>query len=109
MNLSRHATIAKSKLSDYLLRWRPENDKSGFLAKAGYTQRDADCLERDIREQLLSHDAKFESNTEYGDVFSVTGSLTGPNGNRISVISIWMVESTTGETKFITLYPAKEY
>ena len=109
MKLPLSATISASKLTDYLLRWRPENDKSGFLAKAGYTQADADQLEHDIREQLLPQETKFEATSEYGDMYSITGPLSGPNGNTIRVISIWMIESGTGETKFITLYPASEH
>jgi hypothetical protein len=62
-----------------------------------------------MREQLLPQEAKFEATTEYGDMYSITGPLRGPNGNRIRVISIWMIESVTGGTKFITLYPTKEH
>ena len=37
MKLPADAVIAREKLTRYLLRKLPENDKSGFLAMAGYT------------------------------------------------------------------------
>jgi len=41
MKLSPNAVIAVEKKANYLLQWRPESDKSQFLASAGYTERDA--------------------------------------------------------------------
>ena len=108
MKLHRNATIAHEKMVNYLLQWRPENDKSRFLGSAGYTEKDGEQLAQDIRDQLLSLEAKFEETTEYGDMYSIMGLLIGPNGRAIHVMSIWMVESITNETKFITLYPKKE-
>ena len=33
--------------------------------------------------------------------------LTGPNGGRLRVVTIWMNEEETGTTKFVTLLPDK--
>ena len=68
MRLPSDAVIAIEKMADYLLRWRPENDKSQFLAQAGYTEQDADQLAADIRRQLLTLEASFEESTEYGEM-----------------------------------------
>jgi hypothetical protein len=73
MKLSPDAVIAYEKVRDYLLEWRAENDKSLFLARAGYTKKDFERLADDIREQLLSLDANYEESTEYGQMFSITG------------------------------------
>lgn len=108
MKLPSDAIIAIEKMTNYLLQWRPENDKSRFLAHAGYTEQHADRLASDIRQQLLRLEAEFEETTEYGEMYSIIGSLIGPNGRMLRVASIWMTESATGQTKFITLYPAKE-
>ena len=83
----------------------PENDKSRFLAKAGYTPAHARQLASDICHQLLPLEAAFEEATEYGNKYRISGSLTGPNGQALRVVSIWMTENVTGVTKFITLYP----
>jgi hypothetical protein len=108
MILPANAVIARAKVVSYLLAWRRENDKSGFLAQAGYTAADGDPLAQDIRRQLLPLEADFEETTDYGDMYRIRGTLIGPNGRVLRVVSIWMKENTTGTTKFITLYPDTE-
>jgi hypothetical protein len=108
VKLPADAVIAKAKVADYLLEWRPENDKSRFLAQVGYTSEHANQLAEDIRHQLLPLEAEFEESTEYGDKYRIVGALVGPNGRTLRVVSVWMIEAATGTTKFLTLYPAKE-
>ena len=108
MKLPADAAIAKAKVANYLLQWRPENGKSRFLAQAGYTSEHADQLAEDIRHQLLPLEAEFEESTEYGDKYRIVGALIGPNGRTLPVVSVWMIEAATRTTKFLTLYPAKE-
>ncbi len=107
MRLPADAVIAREKLTEYLLLRRPEDDKSAFLALAGYSLDNAGRLMADIREQLMPLDAELIENTEYGAKFSLAGVLIGPNGRTLRVVTIWMTEEATGETKFITLYPDK--
>jgi hypothetical protein len=70
--------------------------------------------EERARERLLSlgpqglTDAEHEETTEYGDTYRICGTLSGPNGRVLRVVSIWMTESATGTTKFITLYPERK-
>ena len=108
MKLPANAVIARAKLTGYLLRKLPENDKSGYLAQAGYTPENPERLETNLRHQILTQDAAFMEPTEYGGKFSIHGELTGPNGRTLKVVTIWMTEDASGLTKFITLYPAKE-
>ncbi len=65
-------------------------------------------LERDLRKQILTLDAKLTENTEYGSMYEIRGKLTGPNGTGLKVVTIWMMDDITYQTKFITLYPDKE-
>ena len=106
MKLPADAFIAPEKLTRYLLRWRPEDDKSAFLAKAGYTVENSNRLRHDIQTQLLPLDAEFLEPTDYGPKYRIRGSLRGPNGLELQVTTIWMTEETSQQTKFITLYPA---
>lgn len=107
MKLPDDTVIARRKLDEYLLRHRDEDDKSGFLALAGYTLENMDRLLNDLRTQLLPLDAEFFDQTEYGPKYQIRGTLTGPNGYVLRVVSIWMKEDATGETKFVTLFPDK--
>ena len=107
VKLQANTIIAATKLTQYLLRRRVEDDKSQFLALAGYTLEDADRLMRDIREQLLPLEAEFHEETEYGPKYRIRGTLTGPNGRTLRVVTIWMKENATNQTKFVTLFPGK--
>ncbi len=51
MKLPPNSTIAPEKITRYLLQWRPENDKSAFLARAGYKSDEGQQLIHDIRTQ----------------------------------------------------------
>lgn len=107
MLLPHDSIIAIEKMTEYVLRWRPEDDKSRFLEQAGYTAKSVGELVRDIRDQLLTLEADFFEETEYGPKYLIRGALIGPNGRTLRVVSIWMAEEATGETKFVTLYPDK--
>lgn len=108
MRLSRDATIASVKLTKYLLVWREVDDKSKFLAQAGYSQENWQQLEADLRNQILPLEAvpSGEPN-RFGDVYEIRGILSGVNGFNLAVVTIWMIEYATQQTKFITLYPDK--
>ena len=99
--------IARRKITEYLLAWRLEDDKSGFLARAGYDPQSADRLLADLRTQLLPLEARLLEKDEYGAKYEIRGKLTGPNGRGLRVVSIWMIEDATGQAKFVTLYPDK--
>lgn len=107
VKLPPNALIASEKLTGYLLRHRPEDDKSAFLLRAGYTLENPDQLQHDIRTQLLPLEAEFLELTEYGPKYSIRGWLRGPNGHERQVVTIWMTEEASQQTKFITLYPAR--
>jgi hypothetical protein len=108
MKLPQDAIIAEAKITRYLLQWKPEDDKSKFLSQAGYEMIIAKQLERDIREQILPLDAVYTESNRFGDKYEIRGTLTGINGVTLEVITIWMTEFDSGQTKFITLYPNKE-
>jgi hypothetical protein len=105
MKLPADAVIDRRKATEYLLKVRPEDDKSGFLAQAGYTLESAQQLLTDIREQILPLDAEELGEFEYGTKFQIRGALIGPNGTELRVILIWATIEATGETRFVTLYP----
>ncbi|MEX0270139.1 DUF6883 domain-containing protein [Leptolyngbyaceae cyanobacterium UHCC 1019] len=102
--LDQNAVIAKAKLTEYLLVQLAKDDKSQFLAQAGYTINNWRQLERDLREQILSLDAIPTRQTQYGQKYAITGDLSSPNGITIRVKTIWI--DTGAVTQFVTLFPA---
>ena len=107
MKLPANTVIAPRKFTQYLLRLRQEDDKSQFLALAGYSLANADRLMVDIREQILPLEAELFDDTEYGPKYRIRGTLTGPNGRVLRIMTIWMKENATNQTKFVTLVPDK--
>ena len=108
MKLPPDSIIAIEKIKNYLLTRRVEDDKSYYIEQAGYTIENWKQLEADIRNQVLVHDAALTEKTKYGDVYEIRGTLTGPNGQELKIVTIWMKEFHTELTKFITLFPDKE-
>lgn len=107
MKIPADSFIDPRKISHYLLRPLEECDKSEFLADAGYDLTDSQRLLDDIRTQLLPLDAERIGPFEYAEKFRIRGFLQGPNGLRLQVVSIWATIKSTGQTRFITLYPDK--
>ena len=107
MQLPSDSTIARSKVTHYLLIWQARGDKSRFLALAGYDVFRPDQLIHDIRVQVLPCAAVPLESTEHGQYYEISCPLTGPNGRTLDIRAIWMTEHLSGQTKFITLIPER--
>ena len=108
MKLPDDSIISSEKITEYLLKWQPDNDKSKFLGQAGYSSENWQRLLDDIRAQIFPMEAELMRKTAYGDLFRIRGKLLGPNGVSLKVITVWMEEYASRQTKFITLFPDKE-
>ena len=108
MKLPHDAIISERKIKEYLLTPRAEDDKSGFLAIAGYSLQAWRELERDLRREVEEGDALLIRTTQYGEIYHIRGRLKGPNGTILNVITVWICLQATGETRFVTLVPDKE-
>ena len=109
MKLPTATIIAPTKLTDYLLVWRAKDDKSIWLATAGYTIENWQALSHDLRKLIVEAEAVPIEQTRFGQMFEIRGGLTGPNGRILAIRSFWMTEFETQQTKFVTLYPDKEH
>jgi hypothetical protein len=103
--LPQDAIIAEEKLTKYLLILLPKDDKSKFLAQAGYTLSNWHQLEQDLRSQILTQPAEFVEVNRYGEKYFIRATLRGSNGVALDVLTVWMVSN--GTTKFVTLVPDK--
>ena len=104
MKLAQDSIIIQEKLTDYLLKRLPKDDKSQYLAKAGYTQTNWRQLEQDLRQQILTLDAIPTEKTQFGQKYEIIGFLKGPNDKCLNVKTIWIVTET--DTRLVTLLPA---
>ena len=105
MKIPDDSIIPFEKLTRYLLVAKVRNDKSKYLAQAGFTQENPEALLKAIRSLTGETEAEQERTTEYGTLYLVKGELIGVNGVRISVITIWLARKADGKFQFITLVP----
>jgi len=107
MKLPPNVIIPDDKLSKYLLLYKEKNDKSKFLAQAGFTQNNPDELKLAIY-QLISIVEPIEDLTnEYGTFYRVEGELIGVNERNLSVVTIWLKRKIDNQFQFVTLKPKK--
>ncbi|MFM2314999.1 MAG: hypothetical protein RLZZ04_4275 [Cyanobacteriota bacterium] len=105
MKISVDAVIPEAKLTRYLLVYKPRNDKSQFLAQAGFTLDNWQVLKIAIQQLNQSVEAKVDRTDEYGTFYNVKGELQGVNGINLSVVTIWLERKSDGKFQFITLVP----
>jgi hypothetical protein len=109
MKLPADAIVPDEKLQKYLLVPREENDKSCFLALAGYSLANWKTLRKDLLTLAQTYPIRLSETTVFGTKYVVSGTLVGPNGYELHIITIWMTLKATAETRFITLYPDQTY
>jgi hypothetical protein len=106
MNIPVDAIISQDKLTQYLLVPRQKNDKSGFLAQAGFTLENPEDLDNALRQLIAENEAISDRHDEYGLFFRVEGDLLGPHGI-LSVVTIWILRTNDDQYRFVTLKPVR--
>ncbi|ELR99569.1 2-amino-4-hydroxy-6-hydroxymethyldihydropteridine pyrophosphokinase [Gloeocapsa sp. PCC 73106] len=99
------AIIPDDKITKYLLILRDHNDKSKFLAKAGFDQNNPQELKTAIYQLIKTSVAIEDSNNEYGTFYRVEGELIGINQRNLLVTTIWLKRKIDNKFQFITLKP----
>lgn len=102
------ADVPVEKLTGYLLVPRERDDKSRYLAQAGFTLETAAALAREIRQLAAKGKAVEDGENEYGVFLRVEGDLRGPNGHVLPVTTIWLRQHRDGRVRFVTLKPRRE-
>ena len=105
MRIPSDALIPDPKLSQYLLVFRARNDKSKFLAQAGFTLQAPEQLRAAVRYLADDNEATPARTDQYGTFYEVAGGLFGPNGISLSVVTIWLERRVDNQFQFITLKP----
>ena len=108
MKLPPESEIPSEKITAYLLVAREWDDKSKFLAQAGFMRDNPESLALALRKLAEEVDAVEDRSDEYGVFFRVEGELRGPNGRGLQVVTIWLHRHMDGVMRFVTLKPRKE-
>jgi len=108
VKIPENAIIPDDKIIRYLLVQKARNDKSKFLAKAGFTTENPQALKIAIQSLTKIGEAIEDRNNEYGTFYQVIGELVGANGVILSVVTIWLKRQVDDKFQFVTLKPLKE-
>jgi hypothetical protein len=93
MKIPADAIIGEAKLLQYLLRRRPEGDKSSYFARGGFTFLNPRDLERAIRDATAASDAVEDHRNEFGVFYAIETVLKGVNGIDLGVRIIWQLRA----------------
>lgn len=107
MTLPANLLIQDQKLTSYLLVYQEKDDKSGYLALAGYTLQNWQLLKRDILSAVASSGVTEAIPSAWGTRFKVKSQWNGLNGQPLKVITIWQQDEGSDVVRFVTLYPDK--
>ena len=104
MRIPSDAIIPAGKIQRYLLVPRKANDKSKYLARAGFGLTTSEQLASEIHRLTAGADAQFDRANEHGEFYNVIGSLVGPSGMELPVKLVWL-RRLDGVFTFVTLVP----
>lgn len=99
--------IQREKLTNYLLVLQSKNDKSRFLAQAGFTLDNPADLEKAILDLVRENEAFPDRTDDYGTFYRVTGQIRGELRD-LGVVTIWIHGAQDKIYRFITLKPDRE-
>jgi hypothetical protein len=107
MKIPEDAIIPLEKLKRYLLIPRPFDDKSKFLAQAGFTLQNSDDLMSASRLLAIGQEGTEDGTNDYGTFYRVEGAIVSPDGYSLAVVTIWLRWHSDGSFHFVTLKPWK--
>ncbi|MGV0028367.1 DUF6883 domain-containing protein [Phormidesmis priestleyi] len=99
--------VQDQKLTEYLLVFQEKDDKSGYLALAGYTLENWQLLKQDILKATEGAEVAQVIFTGWGTRFKVESQWSGINGRSFDIITLWQQDEGSDTIRFITLYPNK--
>jgi hypothetical protein len=102
------AVINPRKLRDYAL--NPDHPtggyKAAFFGQMGYSSRDWQQLEQDVRAQHLTHPARPGKSSPHGTKYIITAPLQGPYGPARQVTTVWIIRYESDVPELVTIEPA---
>lgn len=101
------AKVFNSKTRDYLLNPHKSNGKSEFFKDLGYTMKNANRLEKDIRNGLKTNKALEHEKDKHGNVAYQVVMQLGI-AKKAAVVTGWQVDKGANVPRLVTAYPKKK-
>src|SRR5215472_11099541 len=101
------AFVADAKIRDYLLNPRhPDNGgKAVFYTSFGFTLRAWPKLAEALRQHAVTHSVTRIRPNPYGTRYEIHGRLESPDRSNPFVWSVWVIDPSGGNPRFVTAYP----
>ena len=101
------AFVSPEKLSSYLLNLAHPvgGPKARWFISVGYDPDDPDQLEADLLGIVRGGSDFVVEDTRFGVTYAVMGPVTCPNGQRITLRTVWIAESRERAPRLVTAYP----
>jgi hypothetical protein len=101
-----NATLDDAKITQYLL--DPSHPigaaKAKFFASFGFLKANWPDLKRALLDHPQMHAVASQTPNAYGQMYEVSCSLVSPDGRNPRVVSIWIIEPSNPNPKFVTAY-----
>lgn len=105
-----NAVIPSDKLERYTLDpTHPEGKHKAIVFKSalGFEQADWQSLERNILDELPYQDSGQSKVGPWGGKYEVVLPITGPNGNTVDVMTVWIIRPGADFPSLVTCYVEK--
>ena len=103
------AIIDAEKLHGYIL--SPTHPvgrfKAAFFQRLGYSADNWALFEQHLSGLILSHDVTKVEESQYGQKLVVEGSLVGPAGKSVQIVTVWFIVKGQKIPRFVTAYPGE--
>jgi hypothetical protein len=102
------AYVPERKLTAYLLSLSHPvgGSKARFFRKIGFDESNVEHLQEEL--WMLAQRSAIDEveETPHGTKYVITGLLHSPDGEAVTVRTVWMMERESDAPRFVTAYPA---
>ncbi len=101
------AYISPEKLTEYLLNMQHPvgGSKANWFHGLGYDLADPTALEHDLLELVHTSEDYVAKGSPFGTKYVVDGTITAPNGTKVNLTTVWIIESSNDRPRLVTAYP----
>lgn len=102
-----HVVVSIAKLTEYVLsETHPTGKfKAEFFRNVGFDEDNAARLAKALRKIANSEKVQRVSESVFGSKYIIDGYIEGPNGKKVKVRTVWVIESGQKRPRFVTAYP----
>lgn len=99
--------ISREKLVQYILSETHAlgRFKAKFFLDHGFNKTNVQLFENCLRNIAKSEDVGDASHSPYGIKYVIDGEVKTPNGKRVKLRTVWIIEKGEMRPRFVTIYP----